>query len=162
MRSLSALILCIFTIVFFHKSDSSASQKWTSRDTQEYYRGLSPDNQQRFIKETISGQYKDLPIQIDFYTTWDGIVYLSSSNTITQHITANVAFGSIDDRALQEHFKGAKLHSINSLCSKTMFKMFMFETDTIVRVEFDYFSGQKMFGWSLGKEDCIEGGYSYP
>lgn len=137
-------------------------QPWTLEDTQAYYKGLSIDKQKDFIKGIISKLHEDLPIQIDDVTSWIGFFYLPSTNTITRVIQADVPYNSLDQEAIDEFANQTKIYSINNLCSKNMFKMFMFVTDTIIRVECDYASGQRLYSWSMTKDDCLEAGYIYP
>ncbi len=152
---ISALLMCI-------SGELQASQKWTLEDTQIYFKELPLDKQKAFIRETISTLHKDLPIQIDSYSRLVGMVYLPSSNAVTEVFVADIPYKSIDQKTIDEFSFETKTHSINSLCSKIMFKMFMFETDTIVRLEYDYATGQRLFNWTIDKNDCLNAGYSYP
>lgn len=154
--SLATLVTYLFGSVFVY-----ANQDWSIEDTQEYFKGLPLGKQKEFIGTIIAKLHEDLPIQIDPYSKWAGIFYLPSSNTITRVFLADVQYNSLDERDVEQFSLDTKKYMVNSSCSKVMFKMFMFETDTIMRVEYDYVSGQRLFSWSIDKNDCLEAGYNY-
>ena len=132
----------------------SAQHKWTINDTQAYFKKLSNDKQKQYFKEIITEIQSNLPIQVDEVTQWVGLFYLPSTNTITRVITADITYNSLDQQTLDAFNQETKRHNTNSICTKIMFKMFMFETDTVMRAEFDYASGQRLFSWSMDKSNC--------
>lgn len=161
----SLLIVIVISTVFIGSispSNARSSEKWTHEDTRHYFKDLSFEKQNEFISSVIIANQKDLPVQIDPYTRLVGLVYQRTTNMITQWFHIDVPYNSVDQTTVDALAKETRLNAINSLCTKRAFKMWMFEAGTIVRAEFDYASRQRMFTWTINKNDCLEAGYKYP
>jgi hypothetical protein len=147
------MLLCLSTLAY-------AEVNWTTKDTQDYFKELSHDKQKAFIKEVIARNQENLPIQLDEHSQLVRFMYMSSSNAAIMFVHVDLPHDSLDQQAVEELTQEAKQYAINSTCSKIMFKMFMFETDMIMRTEYNFTSGHRLLTFSINKNDCIEAGFS--